>query len=444
MRQYFSLKLLLQSIAVIIIIIIVIIIILYCLLPCFHFKNRCFSTEWCYLHLIYNKEFYFGVSDPRAIRTNPPTVSIYSGWPRDYSSEKGLLEYYYSVFVQFCSVHYFMEFGFVWKTSKPPVQVTDLSGRIILKWILKKCDGKQWIGFICLKIRSSGGCCDFGDEIPPFIKCFKFLQFCSVLYFMEFGFVWKTSKPPVQVTYLSGRIILKWILKKCDGKQWIGFICLKIRSSGGCCEFGDEIPPFIKCFKFFTSRAAVSFSGNVLFRVVSEPHWELLPQMERIDFCRGWNIPKVILSPHVATTPREPEPESLRSLSDTPNFVGLLWLSDQTVSETSTWQHTHTQETGISIAEGIRIRNLSKQVAAYQSLRPRSYWDRLSKPYNRHTVYWKVEAMWFIPSQGQISYSSPQLSDAPNILPRVFTGSGFGHRMYLYILYPENKAWLCS
>ena len=368
MRQYFSLKLLLQSIAVIIIIIIVIIIILYCLLPCFHFKNRCFSTEWCYLHLIYNKEFYFGVSDPRAIRTNPPTVSIYSGWPRDYSSEKGLLEYYYSVFVQFCSVHYFMEFGFVWKTSKPPVQVTDL----------------------------------------------------------------------------SGRIILKWILKKCDGKQWIGFICLKIRSSGGCCEFGDEIPPFIKCFKFFTSRAAVSFSGNVLFRVVSEPHWELLPQMERIDFCRGWNIPKVILSPHVATTPREPEPESLRSLSDTPNFVGLLWLSDQTVSETSTWQHTHTQETGISIAEGIRIRNLSKQVAAYQSLRPRSYWDRLSKPYNRHTVYWKVEAMWFIPSQGQISYSSPQLSDAPNILPRVFTGSGFGHRMYLYILYPENKAWLCS
>jgi len=64
---------------------------------------------------------------------------------------------------------------------------------------------------------------------------------------------------------------IKMNFKEMDGKQWIGFIYLKIRSSGGCCEFGDEIPPFIKCCKFFTSRAAVSFSGNVLFRVVSEP-----------------------------------------------------------------------------------------------------------------------------------------------------------------------------
>jgi hypothetical protein len=31
------------------------------------------------------------------------------------------------------------------------------------------------------------------------------------------------------------------------------------------------------------------------------------------------------------------------SQSDTPHSVGLLWTSDQPDSETSTWQHTHTQ-----------------------------------------------------------------------------------------------------
>jgi hypothetical protein len=56
------------------------------------------------------------------------------------------------VFVQFCSVLYFLEFGFVWKTTKPPVKFVDVSGIIILKWILKKCDGKQWIGFVYLKV----------------------------------------------------------------------------------------------------------------------------------------------------------------------------------------------------------------------------------------------------------------------------------------------------
>jgi hypothetical protein len=31
-----------------------------------------------------------------------------------------------------------------------------------------------------------------------------------------------------------------------------------------------------------------------------------------------------------------------RSHSDTPQSVGLLWTSDQTVAEISTWQHTNT------------------------------------------------------------------------------------------------------
>jgi amino acid transporter len=46
-RNYFSLKLLLQSTAFVIIIsiIIIIIIILYCSVQCSHFKNYCFSIE---------------------------------------------------------------------------------------------------------------------------------------------------------------------------------------------------------------------------------------------------------------------------------------------------------------------------------------------------------------------------------------------------------------
>jgi len=32
--------------------------------------------------------------------------------------------------------------------------------------------------------------------------------------------------------------------------------------------------------------------------------------------------------------------EALRSHSDTPHSVGLLWASDQPVAETCTWQHT--------------------------------------------------------------------------------------------------------
>jgi len=32
--------------------------------------------------------------------------------------------------------------------------------------------------------------------------------------------------------------------------------------------------------------------------------------------------------------------EALRSRSDTPQSVGLLWMSDRPVAETSSWQHT--------------------------------------------------------------------------------------------------------
>jgi hypothetical protein len=60
--------------------------------------------------------------------------------------------------------------------------------------------------------------------------------------------------------------------------------------------------------------------------------------------------------------------------------VGLLWTSDQSVSETSTCtgQHnTETQETNIHALSGIRTCDPSNQAAADLRLRPRDYRGRL-------------------------------------------------------------------
>jgi hypothetical protein len=60
--------------------------------------------------------------------------------------------------------------------------------------------------------------------------------------------------------------------------------------------------------------------------------------------------------------------------------VGLLWKSDQPVSETSTCTGQHnieTQEINIHALSRIRNRDPSIQAAADLRLRPRGHWDRL-------------------------------------------------------------------
>jgi hypothetical protein len=53
-----------------------------------------------------------------------------------------------------------------------------------------------------------------------------------------------------------------------------------------------------------------------------------------------------------------------RSHSDTPQSLELLWISDQPVAETSTWQHPAPKETDIHARGGIWTHNPSKRAAA--------------------------------------------------------------------------------
>jgi hypothetical protein len=61
--------------------------------------------------------------------------------------------------------------------------------------------------------------------------------------------------------------------------------------------------------------------------------------------------------------------------------VGLLWTSDQPVSEASTYtgqDNIRTQETNIHALKGIRTRDPNNQAAADMRLRPLGHWDHLN------------------------------------------------------------------
>jgi hypothetical protein len=60
--------------------------------------------------------------------------------------------------------------------------------------------------------------------------------------------------------------------------------------------------------------------------------------------------------------------------NDAPQSVGLLWMSDQLVGETSTRHHTtHTKQTNIYAPGGIRTYDRSSRAAVDLRLRPRGH-----------------------------------------------------------------------
>jgi len=67
--------------------------------------------------------------------------------------------------------------------------------------------------------------------------------------------------------------------------------------------------------------------------------------------------------------------EVLRSHNEVSWSVGLFWLSDQIITQTSICQHT-TLTTDKHPCPWIQTHNLSRQAAAVLCLRPRGQWDQ--------------------------------------------------------------------
>jgi len=75
--------------------------------------------------------------------------------------------------------------------------------------------------------------------------------------------------------------------------------------------------------------------------------------------------------------------EASRSHSDTPPSVGLLWKSDQPVTDTSTWQH--------SLQTSIPPRRFESTIAADPCLRLRGHRDGIAVPLARNAWIWVRE-----------------------------------------------------
>ena len=90
------------------------------------------------------------------------------------------------------------------------------------------------------------------------------------------------------------------------------------------------------------------------------------------------------------------EPPSLRSFlithNDEPQSVGLLWTSDKSVAETSTWQHTTLTTDKHPCPGGIRTHDRSRRAAVDLRLKSRGHWDRQPNS-NYATLFTKAPSL---------------------------------------------------
>jgi hypothetical protein len=150
-------------------------------------------------------------------------------------------------------------------------------------------------------------------------------------------------------------ITLTWVRQlkgdRNEGTQFIWFLSLYARLNGGI--------SWTYCFKRLWP------SGKYMYRVSYDSRnrtflWNDDLQWARPHYCRGFTITRKHIPPSTHTHT---------------HTVGLLWTSDQTVAETSTWQHT-TLTTDTHAPGGIRTRNTNKRAAAKPRFRPHGQWDR--------------------------------------------------------------------
>ena len=125
---------------------------------------------------------------------------------------------------------------------------------------------------------------------------------------------------------------------------------------------GKKITPF----KFLGAFAGIKKTNGIFVDLYQE----------RKNRLYRWRIRSVYLTSSVHGVTAAVGQGVLITEAAWSHSAGLLWMSDQAVTDTSTWQHT-TLTSDRCAPGGIRTRNPSQQAAADTRIRPRGHWDRL-------------------------------------------------------------------
>jgi len=98
--------------------------------------------------------------------------------------------------------------------------------------------------------------------------------------------------------------------------------------------------------------------------------------------------------------------------SDASQSVGLLWMSDHFVAETSTWKNTTLTTNKHPCPDGIRTHELSRRTAEDLRLRPRGCWGRRRDRHDGRKLRKKLNFVFFSSSPG-LTWLFP---DRPNFV----------------------------